>query len=230
MQKMLTRIAAVTCFLLLLGGCQKKRGPVSNQEAIMENANNEAYMLEYSKRAREQRRKTIDLKEVFEKDKEYLLRRYGSYENYLKTVDKFYQKQEEKYQKRKGELNGGAPVSTTTENGDRLYVCWYTEFETKEKYRLLLNKYAYILDCFDMLGFDYNHECDRAGTSPVCVAQKKAGYIDDSDQSALSDCERNMGYFLPCVTYAESDIEMLGGCHEAFLQMSFIFCFGRNGG
>jgi ferredoxin len=218
MQKMLSGVVGTLLVSMLATGCQKDTGAESSRDNLMRNADNKMYMLEYSKRARDKRRQTIDLKKVFEKEKDLLLQRYGSYENYLKACEAFDKKQDEKY--RKAKLEAGEPVSTTT-NDDRLFICWHTDYETKVKDRLRVSKWAYILDYFEMQGFDYGHDCDRKGTATNCVAKITNGYYDDSDQSALSDCERDLKYILPCVTYAESDIEMLGGAFELFLWERF---------
>jgi ferredoxin len=222
MQKKLTVVIAALGYVLLIGGCQKTTDTENSREALIENANNERYMLEYSKRARDRRRQTIDLKQIFEKQKQELLKRYGSYENYQKAVEAAYQRMEEKYRQRKARLDSEG--SNAANSSDRPLICWHTDYESGVKDRLWVNKWAYILDYFEMQGFEYGHDCDRAGTGTNCVAKITKGYYDDSDQSGLSDCEKNLGYILPCATYADSDIEMLGGAFEKFLWDRFHYC------
>ena len=67
----------------------------------------------------------------------------------------------------------------------------------------------YILDEAEDEGIDFIISSCRVGCCSTCAAICISGSYDDEDQSFRDDDQRAARYFLPCVTYPESNIEMI---------------------
>jgi ferredoxin len=66
--------------------------------------------------------------------------------------------------------------------------------------------------------------CDGVGASASCVAKLISGSIDQFEQSFLTDYQILSGYFLPCVTYPLSDIEILIGQEDKLVGTPCNLC------
>jgi CDP-4-dehydro-6-deoxyglucose reductase len=72
----------------------------------------------------------------------------------------------------------------------------------------------FVLDAAERAGLDLPHSC-RDGICGTCKARLRSGTVDHGSysDSALTEAEREQGYFLMCCSIAETDL-VIDAPHE----------------
>jgi ferredoxin len=145
-----------------------------------------------------------------------IIKRYGSFDNWYKSYKKALEKKDLRFN------NARVTTPETLESGPGWGYKVTLLAPDNNIYNLRAESYGYLMDYFDMQGYDFAN-CDRSGCGSTCVSYLYAGQIDDTEQSFLNDCEREGGWFLPCVTYIQGDISMGGPSEDIFSFWIYLF-------
>jgi ferredoxin len=140
-----------------------------------------------------------------------IIKRYGSYDNWYINIKKALKKKELRKQQ-----------TSFSENNLSIDVI---DSNTGIEMDLFGNPFYNIMDVLGVQGWEFSSDCEQAGCSTTCISYIMEGEIDDSEQSYLSDCERDGNWFLPCVTYQNSQDIRIGVDAEYFYDIwSLLYC------
>jgi ferredoxin len=126
---------------------------------------------------------------------ERIIKKYKTVENWRKQIIALRAKKKEHPHQTNTRNTSGTATLTVNENG-----VYYT-FNN-------MDTDMTIKDFLETTGFNMP-PCDGVGCSPTCIAKLHSGWVDQSSQSFLNDCEIEGGYLLPCVAYCFGSVSII---------------------